>query len=70
MKSYNSRPYKGNGDSGIEQSTNHGTQCLNCGSVVTDDYARVMGANGGEVHACPNCTAAHGIGGEAGGVER
>lgn len=31
-------------------------ECLNCGSHVTPDYARVFSTTeGGEVRVCPNC---------------
>ncbi|WP_255198587.1 DUF7563 family protein [Halorarius litoreus] len=29
--------------------------CQNCGSPVTDDFARVFGTNANEVLACPAC---------------
>ena len=34
-------------------------QCLNCGSHVTNEFARVMGDNDGHVHACVNCSDNH-----------
>lgn len=30
-------------------------QCENCGSAVTDDFARVFGTNANRVFACPEC---------------
>jgi hypothetical protein len=32
-----------------------GEECLNCGAVVDDDFARVLGDNDGRVHSCPDC---------------
>ncbi|WP_425504256.1 DUF7563 family protein [Saliphagus infecundisoli] len=29
--------------------------CENCGSHVTEQYARVFAGNDGTLHACPNC---------------
>jgi len=31
------------------------THCQNCGSHVTERYARVLGDNNDDVHACPSC---------------
>ena len=36
-------------------------ECLNCGGLVTIDFARVFGANDGLVYACPNCTTFHAL---------
>lgn len=30
-------------------------ECLNCGSMVTGQFARVFGDNENELYACPNC---------------
>jgi hypothetical protein len=30
-------------------------RCRNCGSTVTEDYARVFGDNDNRVHSCGNC---------------
>ena len=42
--------------------------CENCGSPVTDDFARVFGTNSNEVFACPHCASMRDImdGGAAG----
>jgi DNA-directed RNA polymerase subunit RPC12/RpoP len=40
-------------DSGAGE-TQH--SCLDCGAAVTAQYARVMGDNSGQVHACPECS--------------
>lgn len=31
--------------------------CNNCGAMVTDRYARVLGDNNNEVQGCPECRA-------------
>jgi hypothetical protein len=31
-------------------------QCLGCGSHVTKQFARSLGDNEDDVHACPSCT--------------
>jgi hypothetical protein len=36
-----------------EDSTQH---TCDCGAAVTPHYARVMGDNSGQVHACPECS--------------
>lgn len=43
------------------------TKCNDCGNYVSPDFARVMGDNDGEVHACPECSI-NALGEEAGGV--
>ena len=30
-------------------------RCQNCGSTVTEDYARVFGDNDNQVHGCTEC---------------
>ena len=35
--------------------------CDNCGSPVTDDFARVFGTNANEVLACPACASMRAI---------
>ena len=30
--------------------------CLNCDAHVTEQFARVLGDNEDDVHACPECT--------------
>lgn len=30
-------------------------ECLNCGSMVTGQFARVFGDNDDDVYGCPNC---------------
>lgn len=36
-------------------------KCKNCGSEVTDSFARVFGTNTNEVLACPECTSMRSI---------
>lgn len=42
-------------------------ECQGCGAHVSTRFARVMGDNNGEVHACLNCSS-NALGSEAGGV--
>jgi hypothetical protein len=35
--------------------TSMNVECQNCGSVVSNDFARVCGDNDGNVHHCLNC---------------
>lgn len=35
--------------------------CKNCGSQVTDSFARVFGTNANEVLACPECASMRAI---------
>jgi len=37
------------------------TSCDHCGAHVSDQFARVFGNGGGQVLACPNCSANAGI---------
>lgn len=36
-------------------------ECKNCGSEVTDSFARVFGTNTNEVLACPECASMRAI---------
>ncbi|MCU4754156.1 hypothetical protein OB919_19595 [Halobacteria archaeon AArc-curdl1] len=38
------------------ESKTTGTRCRNCGTHVTQQFARVFGDNGDVVHGCPSCT--------------
>lgn len=35
-------------------------ECQGCGSMVSDDYARVFGDNSNTVHGCPECSRVNG----------
>ncbi|MFP8957104.1 hypothetical protein ACLI4Y_10270 [Natrialbaceae archaeon A-CW3] len=39
-----------------KESSTTGTRCKNCGTHVTQQFARVFGDNGDVVHGCPSCT--------------
>ncbi|MDZ7729840.1 MAG: hypothetical protein U5K37_00740 [Natrialbaceae archaeon] len=39
-----------------DESSSAGTRCQNCGTHVTQQFARVFGDNGDIVHGCPACT--------------
>jgi len=36
-------------------------KCENCGSHISEDFARVFGNENKEVYACPKCSARSGI---------
>lgn len=38
------------------ESSSAGARCRNCGTHVTQQFARVFGDNGDVVHGCPACT--------------
>ncbi len=38
------------------ESSTAGARCRNCGTHVTQQFARVFGDNGDVVHGCPSCT--------------
>ncbi|WP_081655485.1 DUF7563 family protein [Halopiger goleimassiliensis] len=38
------------------ESSTAGPRCRNCGTHVTQQFARVFGDNGDVVHGCPSCT--------------
>nr|WP_207891150.1 hypothetical protein [Natrarchaeobius chitinivorans] len=38
------------------ESSTAGARCRNCGTHVTQQFARVFGDNGDVVHGCPGCT--------------
>ena len=38
------------------ESSTAGARCRNCGTHVTQQFARVFGDNGDIVHGCPSCT--------------
>nr|WP_170972468.1 hypothetical protein [Natronorubrum halophilum] len=38
------------------ESSTAGARCQNCGTHVTQQFARVFGDNGDIVHGCPGCT--------------
>lgn len=38
------------------ESVAYGTECRNCGTRVTEDFARVFGDNDGRVFHCHECT--------------
>ncbi|MFP8953061.1 hypothetical protein ACLI4Z_08835 [Natrialbaceae archaeon A-arb3/5] len=38
------------------ESSTAGARCRNCGTHVTQQFARVFGDNGDVVHGCPACT--------------
>lgn len=43
---------------GVWAPQNTQQQCRSCGAHVTQQFARVFGDNGDEVHACHNCAMA------------
>lgn len=57
----------------VDSTSETESRCWNCGAHVTPRFARVMGDNDNQVHACPRCNGfrelSEGAAGDAGNVD-